>query len=642
MASLTYSTNLARFVWAGTFEERLLPKQAGFRWDPERKMWWTSFVETAAKLAKYADASASSKINGHQETVASSRATDADIEIPAPDGLSYLPFQRAGIAYALAAMDRGQSGVLIADEMGLGKTIQAIGVINARPEIKRVCVVCPALLKLNWRNELTRWLARPMTLEIWSGKTGSTAADIIILNYDIAKRRLPDLAARGVFDLLILDESQAIKNQKAQRTKAVLDVPARFTLFLTGTPILNRPIELFTTLSRLDPARMGRNFVSYGIRYAGAYRGAWGWDFSGSSHLDELQEKLRAGLMVRRLKADVLKELPAKRRAIVALEPSGREAKAAIKAQREEWEKLVAELGYEGAVARLQSGGGFDFETLSASRKELAELKAPQVVEFVREALESSEKVVVFAHHHEMLDALAEGLAEFNPARVDGRTQADRRQEQVERFQNDPACRVFIGGILVAGVGLTLTAASHVILAELPWRPADVQQAEDRCHRIGQMDSVFVQHLVFDGSLDADMASLIVGKQAVIDEALDTDSSQAQAEALATTERVVEAAKTAAQEKAEARIRAMESISREEMNAVHAALRILTGMDADRARYRNEEGFNRFDGDFGHQLAHQTSLTPLQALAARKMLAKYRRQIPAQVFEAMWGRETAA
>lgn len=651
MATLSYAD--ARFTWAGSYEERHLPKTAGFRWDPERKKWWTSHTTTAAKLEDFADESALAVLRPHREAVAASKATDAEIDIPAPEGQAYLPYQKGGVAYTLAAYDAGRPGVLIADEMGLGKTIQAIGVINARPEIKRVCIVCPASLKLNWRNELKKWLIRDMPIEVWTGKTGSTAAAVTIINYDIVKKRLSDLKARGGFDLLILDESQAIKNEKAQRTKAVLDIPARFTVFLTGTPILNRPIELFTTMSRLDPAGLGRNFVGFGIRYAAAVQGKWGWDFSGASNLDELQEKLRSGLMVRRLKADVLKELPAKRRQVVALEPEGREAKTLIKAQKKAWDEIVAELGYEEAVRRLQSGGGFDFETLSASRKELAELKAPQVVDFVREALESSEKIVVFAHHHEMLDALAVGLTNhgFETARVDGRTPVDARQAQVDRFQNDKGCRVFIGGILAAGVGLTLTAASHVILAELPWRPADIQQAEDRCHRIGQVSSVLVQHLVYDGSLDADMAQLNVAKQDVADRALDTDHNATKNEEIARAAARVEEEREEARRAREKQRKALEDATRErlalmasirpqEIKAVHKVLQFMADNDQDRAAVINGVGFNRMDGSFGHELAERRTLTPLQALAARKMLQKYRGQIPAVLFEAMWASQT--
>jgi SWI/SNF-related matrix-associated actin-dependent regulator 1 of chromatin subfamily A len=179
-----------------------------------------------------------------------SRATDAAVELPVPDGLSYLPYQRAGIAYAL-----GHPSVLFGDEMGLGKTIQAIGIINSDPSIKRVLVICPASLKLNWRNELRKWLVREMSIGIAQGKE-FPESDVVIINYDILTKHDPKIKAIE-WDLVVCDEMHYLKSPDAQRTRAVIGfnskgkgkdvapICGRRRIGLTGTPIPNRPIELF-------------------------------------------------------------------------------------------------------------------------------------------------------------------------------------------------------------------------------------------------------------------------------------------------------------------------------------------------------------------------------------------------------------
>ena len=241
----------SKFVAISTFEERTIPKGAGFAWDPTNKRWWTSDVTKAQKLAQYADDTARAVITrmleSRQESIRASAATDANINIPVPEGLSYLPYQYAGIAYAMA-----RPSTLIADEMGLGKTIQAIGLINADASVSHVLVVCPASLKINWKREIERWLVRPFSIFIVNGIVPAIdpgKATIAIINYDLLKK-YGLLIQQGEWDLLIIDEAHYCKNPKAQRTQLVLGskdikgIKARRKVFLTGTPIINRPIEL--------------------------------------------------------------------------------------------------------------------------------------------------------------------------------------------------------------------------------------------------------------------------------------------------------------------------------------------------------------------------------------------------------------
>jgi SWI/SNF-related matrix-associated actin-dependent regulator 1 of chromatin subfamily A len=549
---------------------------------------------------------------GKQQAIAIAESRRADVEVPAdfavpaPAGLSYLPYQRAGIAYALS-----RSGTLIADEMGLGKTIQAIGVVNGDASIRSVLVVCPASLRLNWARELKKWLTREATIVVaGAGKAGApvvaaTGGDIRIriVNYDLLKKRFDELV-RTPWDLVVVDEIHYCKNPKSQRTEFVRRIakPVPRRVGLTGTPIANRPRELFSVLQIVDPqtwdppgrrkgktveAGEGAGFFRFVKRYCAAFRDAMGhWDMTGASNLDELQDRLRASCMVRRLKRDVLTELPAKRRQIIELE-GGEDAVAEERrlwgAHEDQLERLRegvelarasdSEDDYTAAVRRLQEGARFAFTEIARMRHATAIAKAEQVVEHVREVFEGgTQKLVLFAHHKDLIAKLAAELGDFSPVLLTGETGMHERQEAVDRFQTDARCRLFIGSITAAGVGLTLTAASHVIFAELDWVPGNVTQAEDRCHRIGQRDSVLVQHLVLAGSEVA------------------------------------------------------ERLTAEQIAAIHQALRVLAGI-CNGAATEDGMGFAKIDVRIGHSLAAARSLTPRQAALGQRLVRKYRRQL---------------
>jgi SWI/SNF-related matrix-associated actin-dependent regulator 1 of chromatin subfamily A len=537
-----------RFVLECTYGDRSTPKEARFHWDPKAKQWWTNQPERAACLIDYADEACQAVLvearQQHEEALKASRATDALLEVPVPVGLEFMPFQLAGIAFA-----QGKAGVLLADEMGLGKTIQALGMVNADPKIERVLVVCPASLRLNWQREAEKWLVRPFAVTIAQGSDFPEAPSpwMQVINYDILKRHHDRLRA-DEWDMLILDECHYLKNSRAQRTQEVLGkrnksgwrlspIPARRKVFLTGTPIVNRPVELWPIVNGLDPERWP-SFWNYAQRYCGAKYNGYGWDFRGASNLPELQDILRSTVMVRRLKAEVLSDLPAKRRQVLELPANGNQS--LVQEEREAFElhqSRAAELtalveisqasenpaDYQEAVETLRAEVGVAFSEISQLRHNTAVAKIPAVLEHVIQAVGGSGQVVVFAHHQDVVDGLRSGLEEAGIASVSfaGRDTIKARDEAVRSFQ-ESSVAVFIGSIQAAGVGLTLTAASHVVFAELDWVPGNMTQAEDRCHRIGQADSVLVQHVVLAGSLDAQMAHTLIAKQAVIDQALDT------------------------------------------------------------------------------------------------------------------------
>lgn len=503
---MTLTAHDARYVLRCSFEERNAARTAGFEWDAERRQWFTFRHEIADPFMAHADDAARAL---RQRAVESSRVS-ADVPLPVPTGKSYLPYQRAGIAFAL-----GRKHTLIADEMGLGKTIQAIGVINADPSVLRVCIVCPASLRLNWRDELSKWLVAPFSLSVVTAKDKALPkATIHVINYDLLHRhQFP------VYDLLIVDEAHYLKNPLARRTKKTLAIRAERKLFLTGTPILSRPIEIYPLLKALDPLNWPSR-AAFGARYCAGFLGDWGMDFSGASNLDELHDKLRSTIMIRRLKKDVLTELPPKQRQIVEFTLDGIPA-ATVKRDAATLAGLRKLGSWTGQVEELKRAKQDAFENITAVRHETALAKVPKVVEYVTDVLESEPKVVVFAHHRDVIELLRAGLAGYGAVTLTGDTPMADRKAAVEKFQTDAKTRVFIGNIMAAGTGITLTAASHVIFAELDWVPGNMSQAEDRCHRIGQRDHVLVQHLVLERSLDSYIAKTLVKKQAILDQAID-------------------------------------------------------------------------------------------------------------------------
>mgnify|MGYP000939499091 CR=1 FL=1 len=565
-----------------------------------------------------------------KQAVEQSRAAAADIELPRPEGLDYMPFQKAGIRYAL---DR--AGVLIGDEMGLGKTIQAIGIINADPAITSAVVVCPKSLMLNWQRELSRWLVRPLTVSV-----GSTDGDVVILNYESLSKHIRTLTARQ-WGAMIVDEAHYIKNKKTVRSENVKAIAAKSArnIRLTGTPIVNRPVELYNIICDLHPA--WANFWNYAKRYCNGGIGYGGhMDVTGASNLDELQQRLRETVMVRRLKSQVLTELPRKIRQIIEVEADA-DQKAAIRREREheaasderlaalraavELSKAESEDAYRAAVARLTEASEVDFTELARLRHETALAKVPAVTEHVRAILEddADQKVIIAAHHHDVIDQLANRLLDFYPVTLTGATKLEDRQTAVDRFQNDDRTRVFIGSITAAGVGITLTRANMVIFAELDWVPGNITQMEDRAHRIGQTETVLVQHLVLADSLDARMAQILVEKQKIIDSALDVNHPARKTPAY----RPRQAAATD-NETVDALAALAEKLTSVQMAAARAALSLIASMDMDRAGEMNGIGFNKIDTHIGHELAARAELTPKQTALAWKLATKYRNQLP--------------
>tara|TARA_R110000823_G_scaffold85238_1_gene191468 strand:+ start:52 stop:2112 length:2061 start_codon:yes stop_codon:yes gene_type:complete len=460
-------------------------------------------------------------------TLETSRASKAPegYEIPAPDGLQYLPYQSAGVK----ALQERQSA-LLADPMGLGKTIQICSLLNKIPgELRTVLIVVPASLKLNWARELSKWLVIPRRIDVVNGGKEQIPAnpDIVIINYDVLAKHSEKLTSIE-WSCVVFDESHYLKNPKATRTKQAFKIRARRRYALTGTPIPNRPIEIQPILGYLDPDNFGgkSGWIRFASRYCAGHKGRWGYDASGSSNLDELRHRLRTSIMIRREKSEVLTDLPAKRRQVIVL-PADK-YKDTLQAERsaDRVDEALTE-----ALTMIESGGSVEFSEMSQVRHQTALDKVPAVLEHLEGI---TEPVVVFAHHHDVMEKLAEGLEAQGRTVVmlHGKHSSEERDQAVRDFQESRA-DVFIGGMKAAGVGITLTRASICLFAEIDWTPATLDQAEDRLHRIGQHSPVLCQHLVINESIDHRVIELIVSKQGVISEVLQKPSDAAVAKVLA-------------------------------------------------------------------------------------------------------------
>ena len=550
MLNLHYENN--SYICNTIYVLKDFPKDAGFNWSKDKKAWvTTSFVSVLNLLEDLksheqehtttSDFDFQFDISDKElkDRIAAASKTASDFKVPAPFGLEYLPYQKAGIEYAVA-----KGNALIADEMGLGKTIQAIGVVNFK-NAKKILVVCPATLKSNWKRELQKWLVNPELAKSVSVLTSKSVIDATqeyaadVINYDIVGKQIASLTAQN-YDYVIYDESHYLKNPRAQRTISALSIPSKNFLALTGTPFLNNPFEIFTIANKLAPD-VFKSYGSFGYRYcSGIFEAKIPARYL--TNLNELQTKLKEAGMIRRLKKDVLTELPDKMHSVVPMPCDHASLKNAVKGElavvskaHKLYEGIVKTMKkfdpkhatYRQAVSELAQLKGDFLSQLSLVRKVSAVAKAPLVAEYIIEAVESQGKVVFFAHHQDVLDLVESTIhnAGLKTVRIDGKVPPASRQALVDEFQNGDA-QVFIGSIRACAEGITLTASSTVMFGEMDWTPAKMTQCEDRCHRIGQKDSVNVVNLVIENSIDDFLTSILHNKRIVISKLLDEGDDQ--------------------------------------------------------------------------------------------------------------------
>ncbi|HEY9855176.1 MAG TPA: DEAD/DEAH box helicase [Stenomitos sp.] len=431
------------------------------------------------------------------------------------------PHQRSGIEFLMRP--RPERGALLADDMGLGKTRQAIIAAHEGAPTGRILVVCPASLKLNWEREIHLALGAEPDVSVVSG-ANCRLARWTVLNYDLLRRHHAALLAES-WACLILDEAHYLKNRRSQRSQLVVggerrgkrlgrlpggrirglvDRAERLYL-LTGTPITNKPLDLFPMLRAMRHP-LGDDLLPFALRYCAAFQNGHGWDMNGASHLDELHDRLQ-GVLLRRRKSEVL-DLPPKLRTYMPVEVD-------LTAYRRVWTDYVAKLATRKRVPRRML-----LAEVAKLRHAAAIAKIPAAIALVEEIRAAGEKVVVFACHQVVIDAL---VTRFGPAAVavTGSHSATERQAAVEAFQSDPEVGVFVGNLQAAGTGLSLTAATQVVFVDYSFVPAEHLQAEDRPYRIGQSNAVTVTYLSAQETIDEEVERLLAQKLGVVAEVID-------------------------------------------------------------------------------------------------------------------------
>lgn len=437
------------------------------------------------------------------EAIRRSRArTGEPLDVASVLGGELAPFQWAGVRYVLDARR-----TFLADEQGLGKTVQALAALEADDAFPAV-VVCPASLKLTWEREAAKWLPHRSRAVVSGRGTAAPRADLVIVNYEIVAAHRDALLRRRP-RALVCDESHYCKNPRAKRTQAVRRLASALPqgalrLALTGTPVMNRPEEIapqLRILGRLEEFGSGAQLKRR---------------FTGQGAEERLHWHLRRRCFVRRLKKDVLPQLPAKRQVVVPValdnEDEYRLAERDVVAWLREQPLDLGDLNAKiAATLRAQR-----LAQITALKQLAARGKLAAAVSWIHDFLESGEPLVVFAHHEAVQDAVLERFP--GAGHLLGRDSVTARDETVRRFQEGgpDAPQLLVCSTLVAGQGITLTRASNVAFLELGWTPAQHDQAEDRLHRIGQHDAVTAWYLLAAGTIDETIAELLQAKRSVV------------------------------------------------------------------------------------------------------------------------------
>lgn len=460
-------------------------------------------------------------------------------EVKIPKGFNFKtnPFdhQIEGFEYGLKH-DR----FLLGDEQGLGKTKQVIDIAVAKKlskGYKHCLIICGVNgLKWNWKSEIdthSNESAHILGTKINSkgreviGSSKDKLADLnklpkdyfLITNVESLRdqdilKKVKELTQTGQIEMVAIDEIHKCKNPSSQQGKAILQVNPETRIAMTGTPLMNTPLDLYIVLKWLGFEK--HSFYQFKKHYC-VMGGYGGYEVVGYRNLGELQSNLES-LMLRRLKKDAL-DLPEKFHSIEYVEMSSKQTKVynEVKQEiKEQIDKIKVSNNPLAQLIRLRQATGFT-GILSSQIKESAKLD--RLEEIVEELVENGEKAIIFSNWTDMTGPTTERLRRFNPAIITGETKD--RKEQQERFMTDPRCKVIIGTIGAMGTGLTLTAASTVIFLDSPWNRANKEQAEDRAHRIGTTSNVNIITIVCKDTIDERIEELINKKGAMADALVD-------------------------------------------------------------------------------------------------------------------------
>ena len=522
----------------------------GITWDAKSKAWKAplSSIDTAIKWARTFRHNVPDEVVEVAEKIRSelsvlldaSRSTDAEVNIPTLNG-ELLGYQRAGVSYATHARR-----VFIADEMGLGKTIQAMATLeniqlhaeaeDGSPAYPAV-VVCPSSLVLNWKKEYNRFFPERIVEVVRDRKTIPMFGtyDVLVIGYPNITAWEKQLYNHNSY---VFDESHYCKSRDSQRTKSAKKIAKSnknaIVLCLTGTPVTNRPAEYAPQLDIIGQLDKFGGLWGFYRRYCGAYKDKWGqWHLEGHSNLEELNDKLRSICYIRRTKDQVMTDLPPVVHAPLVVEGAPSVMKEYAKAEAdivaylvERAKEIAKELGLPvgaaAVAARLKAEANEHLLKMSVLRKISARAKMPVVEEWINERIEQGKKVVVAAHHRDIVNDLTN---RFGGLKIQGQMDIEDIEDAKHKFQTLPCDQapVIVLSIQAAKTGHTLTAAQDVLFVELPWTPADVDQTYSRCHRLGQKGSVTSTYMMTSGTIDEDIYALVERKRKVVSVATEGD-----------------------------------------------------------------------------------------------------------------------
>jgi SWI/SNF-related matrix-associated actin-dependent regulator of chromatin subfamily A-like protein 1 len=429
----------------------------------------------------------------------------SDLVIKGLNGEPY-PYQKVGVEFF--ANNDGKA--ILADEPGTGKTLQSLAYIAYSNQEKSI-IVCPALVKYSWEKEIKKWTKKKVF--VVNSKDGITDEDfinndIIVINYDIVAKLFKKLSMMR-FDCMVCDEFHFIKNRFSRRTKATMDLAkkSKSVLLLSGTPMLNRPVELFTGLHIMDPETWN-DWYAYTARYCDGHKNNYGWDASGATNIEELKERISC-YFLRRKKSQVLQQLPPKILIDTPVELD--------KENAEIYKHIDSSVRDKFDNNKDMCDGSVNTLSLLNQLRQIASSgKIYAAKEIIDSVISNGQKIVVFSAYNYPLEHLHEHYAKES-VMITGKVNEDDRKIAVDRFQEDDNVKVFLGGIKSAGAGITLTAASNVLFIDYSWVPADHEQGMDRTHRPGQMaESINVYQLHARGTIDDYMRSVIDSKRALI------------------------------------------------------------------------------------------------------------------------------
>lgn len=450
------------------------------------------------------------------------QAVDININIPFNESFKdthlwecMFDYQKDGVQKVISTFN---GRALIGDEMGLGKTLQAISVYKYY-NVKKLLVICPAYLRFTWKNELEKWIPGIVSSIILTGKDPLDQKPPLIISYELAAAKAKELK-KLKFEMVVCDESHYLKSHKTKRSKAIAPLvkSIKWALLLSGTPALNRPVELYSQMHMLYP-HIFKKFKTYADRYCAGHMSPMGfYDTSGMSNNYELKYMCRKVCLIRRVKRDVLTQLPKKIRSEIYLQLKKKKIKP-MKRLFDRWDQLNSNIPRMVPCSDEIKKAAFERKTIiSELFRKTSEAKVDVVKKVVKDMVDQGLKFIVFCYHKALMDVVQEVCP--SNIRIDGDTPHKKRQEYVDEFQNGDT-QVAVLSMLAASTGLTLTATSIVLFAELYFVPGVILQAEDRVHRIGQQNACDIRFIIAKGSLDEHIWKMLHYKLATLDTALD-------------------------------------------------------------------------------------------------------------------------